>query len=121
MSKAIKIGSVIEDTSSGQFSKVINVRNGIYGLGGWTSRKSAEKQSVATIHMNGRALRNNASLKITSAASGKVAPAKPDAEPKEPKAPEAPKSTIAKPAVRKAAKRAQAAQKPARKTARKSK
>lgn len=123
MSKAIKIGTILEDTSSGQFTKVINLRNGVYGLGGWVTRKSAEKQTVNTIHMNGRAIRLNAAIKVHGAkASEKVAPAGSDASaPAEPKAPKAPKSTIAKPAVRKAAKRAQAAQKPARKSARKSK
>lgn len=122
MSKAIKIGSIIEDTSAGLFAKVISVYHGVYGLSGWSPRKSAEKATVATIHLNGRSLRRSEVIRVLSNASGKVAPAKPAAEPKEPAtAPEAPKSTIAKPAVKKAAKRAQAAQKPAKKSTRKSK
>lgn len=122
MSKALKIGSILE-TPTGEFAKVINVRNGVYGLSGWTNRKNAERATVAHVHMNGRAIRNNSDIKVMSATSSKAAPAKSDA-PAAPKAPKAekPKSTIAKPAVRKAAKKAQKAQKPAKKTtARKSK
>lgn len=115
MSKAIKIGSILHDSSTGKFAKVIDVYHGVYGLSGWSTRKVVEKATVATIRLNGRALARSEFVKAVSNASGKVAPAKPDAAPKdpaapkEPKAPKAAKSTIAKPAVKKAAKKAQAA------------
>lgn len=115
MSKRYQIGAIIEN-EQGQFAKVVSVRNGVYGLAGWATRKVAENASIANVFLNGYGLRN-ANVKVTSSAS-KAAPAKDDAK-SEHDAPAAPKarksqktaskSTITKPAVKKPAKRAQEA------------
>lgn len=46
-----KVGQILEN-SLRQFAKIITIRNGIYGLTGWTSREAAEKTNVAHKHVN---------------------------------------------------------------------
>lgn len=36
----------------GQFTKVVSVKNGVYGLSGWTTLKNAEKATVARVFVN---------------------------------------------------------------------
>lgn len=99
MKTDFKIGALLEN-SIGQFTKIINVRNGVYGLGGWATRANAEKQTVAHIHLNGYGLRING-IKVVSGKGGKAAPAEPTKA--APKA-RAPRKTSAKkaPAKKKA-------------------
>jgi hypothetical protein len=51
MSQEFKVGQIIEN-SLRQFTKIISVRNGIYGISGWASRESAEKATVAHKFVN---------------------------------------------------------------------
>lgn len=51
MSLLIKVGAILEN-SLRQYTKVISIRNGIYGLSGWTTRESAEKANVSTKFVN---------------------------------------------------------------------
>ena len=51
-----KVGQIIEN-SLRQFTKIVSVRNGIYGLTGWQSRESAEKSNVAHNFVNVYGLR----------------------------------------------------------------
>src|SRR5690606_12659646 len=46
-----KVGQILEN-SLRQFTKVVSVRNGIYGITGWMSRESAEKSNVAHKFVN---------------------------------------------------------------------
>lgn len=46
-----KVGQILEN-SLRQFTKVVSVRNGIYGITGWMSRESAEKSTVAHKFVN---------------------------------------------------------------------
>lgn len=52
-----KVGQLLEN-SIRQFAKIVSVKNGIYGLTGWTDRRSAEKSTVARVFVNVYGLRN---------------------------------------------------------------
>lgn len=56
MSQEFKVGMLLEN-SLRQFTKIISVRNGIYGITGWMSRESAEKSNVAHKFVNKYGLR----------------------------------------------------------------
>lgn len=43
---------MILENAVGQFTKIISVRNGVYGLSGWTTRANADKATAPAIHRN---------------------------------------------------------------------
>lgn len=52
MTKDIKVGTILENTIR-EFTKVISVKGGMFGLTGWnSSRKDVEKSTVITIVLN---------------------------------------------------------------------
>lgn len=46
-----KVGAILKN-SINQFTKIISVRRGIYGISGWTNQKNAEKATVVAKHVN---------------------------------------------------------------------
>lgn len=50
-SPEFKVGQILEN-SLRQFTKIVSLRNGIYGITGWMSRDSAIKSSVAHKFVN---------------------------------------------------------------------
>lgn len=69
MLKEYKVGDILEN-SIRQFAKVISIKNGIYGLSGWTSKENAEKATVAYKYVNGYGL-SYAGVKLISSGSSK--------------------------------------------------
>jgi len=49
-----------------QFTKIISLKNGVYGLSGWTSKENAEKATVAHKFVNVYGLKY-ANLRVVSA------------------------------------------------------
>ena len=73
--KTYKVGQILK-SDSGQYTKIISVRNGVYGISGWVNEKSAKKSTIAMKHVNRHGLANARLI----ATSGKAnAPAKKDA------------------------------------------
>lgn len=70
------VGALLQN-SVGQFTKIISVKNGVYGLGGWTTRGNAEKQTVAHKFVNEYGLQY-ANAKVVSGTSSPKAKAKSD-------------------------------------------
>lgn len=100
-----KVGQVLANPL-GQYTKIISVKNGIYGHCGWTSRKAAEKATVAHKFVNKFGLRNaNARAVSKSSASSSPATGKTGAKSA------APKKTAAKKTTRKTASKKTAARK----------
>ena len=73
MSQEFKVGQILEN-SLRQFTKVVSVRNGIYGITGWMSRESAEKSNVSHKFVNKYGLRY-ANARVVK--GGKVSDSKP--------------------------------------------
>lgn len=73
MSQEFKVGQILEN-SLRQFTKVVSVRNGIYGLTGWMSRESALKSNVVHKFVNIHGLRY-AGVKVSK--GGKASDAAP--------------------------------------------
>lgn len=81
----ITVGAILENRLR-QFCKVISVRNGVYGLSGWTTRAHAEKATITQVHLNVYGLRN-ASVKVVSGSS--------ESEPTQESAPETEETEVA--------------------------
>ena len=73
--KAYKVGTILEN-SLRQFTKVISVRRGVYGISGWSARKSAEKATVATKFVNRYGLKFAGAKVVTKGGSAKKSTAK---------------------------------------------
>lgn len=71
----VKVGNLLEN-SMRQFAKVISVKNGVYGISGWTTRVSAEKATVVAKRINKYGLING-NVRVTKGgdASSANAPA----------------------------------------------
>jgi hypothetical protein len=67
-----KVGSILEN-SIRQFTKVIFLKNGVYGLSGWTSREHAEKATVVRQRVNKYGLQY-ACVKAVTSSADKSAP-----------------------------------------------
>lgn len=63
--KQYTVGTILENKVK-QFTKVISVRNGVYGLSGWTTLKNAEKATVARLFINSNGTRH-AGCKVVKA------------------------------------------------------
>jgi hypothetical protein len=62
-----KVGDVLVN-DLGQFTKIISLKNGKYGLSGWSTRSSAEKETTARQFLNIYGLKA-ANLRVLSSAS----------------------------------------------------
>lgn len=51
MTTEFKVGQILEN-SLRQFTKIVSIRNGIYGITGWMSRESALKSNVVHKFVN---------------------------------------------------------------------
>lgn len=80
MSKGFKLGAILEN-SIRQFTKVVSVRNGVYGITGWMTRQAAEKSSVAHNFVNAHGLRF-AGARVVGEAETPTASPKGDEAPK---------------------------------------
>jgi len=65
----LKVGAIIEN-SVRQFTKIISIRKGIYGLSGWTNRANAEKATVAHKFVNIYGLRNGGIQVVKGSSKG---------------------------------------------------
>lgn len=73
--KEYKVGSVLK-SSVGEFTKIISIKNGVYGLSGWTTLGNASKATVANLFVNGYGL-EYAGVTVEKAGTDKAtAPAK---------------------------------------------
>ncbi len=74
MSKDIvyKVGDICENTIR-QFTKIISVRDNIFGLSGWTNRANAEKSTIAIKFLNIYGM-ESAGITVVKGSSKKDAP-----------------------------------------------
>jgi len=56
MNQTFKVGQILEN-SVRQFTKIISIKNGVYGLSGWSTKDAATKATVAFQHVNGYGLK----------------------------------------------------------------
>lgn len=74
--KQYKPGAILK-SEVGQFAKIISVRNGVYGISDWSTKKNAEKATVANKFINAYGLKYANCTVEKSAQAGKAkAPAK---------------------------------------------
>lgn len=71
--KEFAVGDILINSLK-QFTKIISIKNGIYGLAGWTTKDSAEKSTVATKFVNSYGL-EYAGVEVFSTTTAKVAKA----------------------------------------------
>ena len=62
-----KVGDILINDLN-QFTKIISLKNGKYGLSGWSARSSAEQSNVARQYLNIHGLQS-ANLRVVSSAS----------------------------------------------------
>lgn len=46
-----QVGAILKNPLR-QYTKIISVKNGVYGISGWQSRENAEKSTIAMKHLN---------------------------------------------------------------------
>lgn len=65
----LKVGAILVN-SMRQFTKIISIRKGIYGLSGWSSRANAEKATVAHKFVNVYGLKNGGVRVVKGSSKG---------------------------------------------------
>lgn len=65
MEKVYKVGTILK-ASSGEYTKIISYRNGVYGISGWASLVSAKKATVVQKSINAYGFQN-ANARVVSA------------------------------------------------------
>lgn len=69
--KDYKVGNILKN-EVGQFTKIISIKNGVYGISGWTTKGNALKATVAHNFVNGYGLKY-AGVTLEAAGKGNTA------------------------------------------------